>query len=321
MAVHSFLRVTFLSILLCILALEVRPSSNIILCGGSPGGLWSLLGAGLNSAVQKLDPSSTVTYQTSSGGFANIVQTKSGNCDVSIAHLGEIVIAKKGEFPFKESVPGLVAIALLYDWAPMQWIIDKKFAEDNEINDIADLDNVPVDLVVNKKGILPSILAEEALKLSGISFPSIIANGGTIQYQGSSTASQIMQDRKADVWVNATFVGSGKIRAISKSREVTLLRTNSSVIESMVSSYGSKKVVIPAAAYKWLDKDVQTFGAQAALIATSESNKDKVILIAKAIISYPEEIRKVHKAMGAFTLDLASSIGVIKYHESVKGLY
>ncbi len=95
-------------------------SQNIILCGGSPGGLWSLLGAGLNSAVQKVNSSSVVTYQTSSGGFANIAQTQSGKCDISIVHIGEIVIAEKGEEPFSDPVTGTRAIAMLYDWAPMQ---------------------------------------------------------------------------------------------------------------------------------------------------------------------------------------------------------
>ena len=51
----------------------VSAASNITLCGGSPGGLWSLLGAGLDAAVRKIEPDTTVTYQTSSGGFANIV--------------------------------------------------------------------------------------------------------------------------------------------------------------------------------------------------------------------------------------------------------
>ena len=53
----------FLSVMLLILFVNASNAAgkNIILCGGSPGGLWSLLGAGLNSAVQKLDPSSVVT--------------------------------------------------------------------------------------------------------------------------------------------------------------------------------------------------------------------------------------------------------------------
>ena len=49
-------------------------AANLNLCGGSPGGLWSLLGAGLDSAAKAADPNTTITYQTSSGGYANVVE-------------------------------------------------------------------------------------------------------------------------------------------------------------------------------------------------------------------------------------------------------
>ena len=46
--------------------------SNYVVAGASPGGLWSHLGAGVERAVSAADPESTVTYQTSAGGFANV---------------------------------------------------------------------------------------------------------------------------------------------------------------------------------------------------------------------------------------------------------
>ena len=47
-------------------------SYNMTVAGASPGGLWSLLGAGLDSAMKAEFPGSTVTYQTSGGGLANV---------------------------------------------------------------------------------------------------------------------------------------------------------------------------------------------------------------------------------------------------------
>ncbi len=295
---------------------------NIILCGGSPGGLWSLLGAGLNSAVQKIDSSSVVTYQTSSGGFANLSQTSSGKCDVSIAHIGEIVIAEKGSEPFSAPVTGTRAIALLYDWAPMQWLVDKKFAEKHRLKKISDLSkgNLKIDLVVNRKGILPSILAESSLQKSGMTFEEILNLGGSIQYQGSKAASQIMQDRKADIWVNATFIGSGKIKAIAKVRDLTMLSVDNSVVEKMSEEFGSKPFVIKSGSYIWLAEDVETFGAQAALVGSVRSDDAKIELIAKAISLYPEEIQKVHPAMRSFNLELAKSVTVVPYHQKAAAI-
>lgn len=290
--------------------------SNITLCGGSPGGLWSLLGAGLDAAVRQIEPDSTITYQTSSGGFANIVQVAQGKCDLGIVHIGEVLIAQKGEEPFKEPTGGVAAVSMLYDWAPMQWVIGKGFAEENGLMSIADLAAMKgsFDLVVNRRGILPSILAEKALGEVNVTFEDIDSNGGSVQFQGSGGASEIMQDGKADSWVNATFVGSGKIRAIAKKRELTLLSVPEETIAMMQKNYGSKAVTIPAGAYPWLDRDVKTFGASAALIAAEDADPTLVKLVASAIFEHGGEIQAVHKAMGAFNGELAASITQFEYH-------
>ena len=172
--------------------------------------------------------------------------------------------------------------------------------------------------MVNRKGILPSILAEKSLEKSGLSFEQIIDAGGSVQYQGSKAASQIMQDGKADIWVNATFIGSGKIRAIAKVRNLTLLSVDPKIVEEMAEEFGSKSFTIPAFSYDWLNSDVTTFGAQAALIAAKNSDPEKVALIAEAVSLYPEEIKGVHPAMKGFSLDLATSIKLIPYHPEVK---
>lgn len=290
--------------------------TNITLCGGSPGGLWSLLGTGLDSAVRKIDPESTVTYQTSSGGFANIVQLGQGKCDMAIVHLGEIVIAQRGEEPFKAPTGGVSAVALLYDWAPMQWVTDKRFADENNITSIGDLAGFQggFDLVVNRRGILPSILAEKSMELAGVSFADLESTGGSVQFQGSQSASEIMQDGKADSWVNATFVGSGAINAIAKNRDLTLLSVPDDVIAKMQAEYGSKPFTIEAGAYEWLDRDVKTFGASAALVAADNADPEMVKLVASAVYQHPEEIQGVHKAMAAFDKALAASITVVGYH-------
>jgi hypothetical protein len=266
--------------------------------------------------VRQIEPDSTVTYQTSSGGFANIVQVAQGKCDLGIVHIGEVLIAQKGEEPFKEPTSGVAAVSMLYDWAPMQWVIDKSFAEENGLESIADLAAMKVsfDLVVNRRGILPSILAEKSLSDVGITFEDIDGNGGSVQFQGSGGASEIMQDGKADSWVNATFVGSGKIRAIAKKRELTLLSVPEETIAMMRENYGSKAVIIPAGAYPWLDKEVRTFGASAALITAEDADPALVKLVASAIFGHVDKVQAVHKAMGAFNGELAASITQFEYH-------
>ena len=63
---------------------------NESICGASPGGLWSLVGAGLDASVKAGVPGSTITYQTSSGGIANVVQVNSGVCGLGIVNDGDL---------------------------------------------------------------------------------------------------------------------------------------------------------------------------------------------------------------------------------------
>lgn len=313
----------FASTLIIGLAGAAAAGENITLCGASPGGLWSLIGVGIDAAVREEDASSNVTYQTSSGGFANIAQLKAGSCDIAIVHVGEALIAKKGSSPFQGPIDGIGAIALLYDKAPMHFLISKDFADKYALESISDLKKggVPLNLVSNRRGILPAILLEEALNKVGVTYEQIEKDGGSIQFEGSGGAQEIMTDGRADMWVNATFIGTSAIEAIAQARGMTLLSVPSEVNEAMAAEYGSQVVTVPAGSYAWLDRDVQTFGARAALVAADGGDADKIALVTRAIVNHSAKISEVHKAMGGFSPEFAASLEVLDYLPSVRDIY
>ncbi|MCT4683903.1 MAG: hypothetical protein N4A39_09235, partial [Roseicyclus sp.] len=59
-------------------------SVDLTLSGGNPGGLWSLLGAGLDRAVKADDDGSVITYQATGGGFANIGLLAANRTDLGL---------------------------------------------------------------------------------------------------------------------------------------------------------------------------------------------------------------------------------------------
>lgn len=305
------------------LSATTASAANITLCGASPGGLWSLIGVGLDAAVRAEDPSSTVTYQTSSGGFANIAQLKSGGCDIGIVHVGEALIAAKGEAPFTEPVEGIGAVALMYDKAPMHFLISKAFADEYELSSIADLKDkgAPLDLVSNRRGILPAILLEKSLEQVGVTYDQIDADGGSVQFEGSGGAQEIMTDGRADMWVNATFVGTSAIEAIAQVSPMTLLSVPAEVSAEMASDYGSQIVTIPAGAYDWLDHDVETFGARAAIVAAENADPEMISLVVNAIRNHADKIAEVHNEMGGFNAEFAASLDVLPYLPGATELY
>ena len=305
------------------LSVPARAADNFILCGASPGGLWSLLGTGLDAVVKTMDSNSTVTYQTSSGGFANLVQLQQGKCDLAIVHVGEAIIGIKGQEPFKAPVTGFSAVAILYDWAPMQWIASKDWADKNGIASIADIASKKpkLNLVVNRKGILPSILAKRSLEIAGASFEDIEKWGGSVQFQGSQTASTVLKDGKADIWVNAMFIGTGGIREIADARAVTLLAVPDNVTKQMGDEYGSIPWTVKADAYPWLGKEVSTFGTRAALVVGSKMPAEKVKALTEAMIKHIDKLKGVHKAMAPYDVKLMASLKSFPYHPAAAAAY
>ncbi len=289
---------------------------NLTVCGGSPSGLWSLLGAGLDAGLKKSAPTSTITYQTSSGGYANIKQVTQDKCDLGIIHVGEGVIANKGAKPFTSPVTGFRVLMVLYDWAPMQWIMSKEFSEEYGISSLADLaeKKPPLRLVLNRRGILPSQLGEASLNAVGVTFDDIESWGGKLEFQGSTNASEIMQNRRADMWANATFVGSSNIRKIADALPVTLLQVPGPVVETIVAEYGALPWTIEAGAYPWLEQDVHTHAARAVLIANESMEDELAYALAKTMIENADQMQAVHKAMKGFTPELMSSLKVLPYH-------
>ncbi|PVB60990.1 TRAP transporter substrate-binding protein [Labrenzia sp. 011] len=298
-------------------------AANITLCGASPGGLWSLIGAGVDAAVRELDPSSTVTYQTSSGGFANIAQLKAGSCDIGIVHAGEALIAKKGDAPFDAPVEGIEALALVYDKAPMHFLVTKAFADEYKLSSIGDLakGDIPLNLVSNRRGILPAILLEKSLNQVDVEYDNIEVDGGSIQYEGSSGAAEIMQNGRADMWVNATFIGTSAVKTIADSRDVTLLSVPDDVVQYMIDNYGSQAVTVPAGGYPWVEEDVKTFGARAALVVSADADPEMVTLVATAINKHADKVAEVHKAMSSFTPEFAASLDVLPYNPVAAKIY
>lgn len=305
------------------LAAPAKASENLILCGASPGGLWSLLGTGLNAVVKAEDAASSVTYQTSSGGFANIVLLEQGKCDLAIVHVGEAVMGVAGQKPFRGPMTNFSAVSVLYDWAPMQWVATKAWADKNGISSIADIKakKPKLNLVVNRKGILPSILAERSLELAGVSFADISDWGGSVQFQGSKTAGGVVKDGKADMWVNAMFIGTSGVRQIASSLNVTLLSVPGEITETMAKEFGAMPWTIKAGAYPWLKTDVKTFGARAALIVNNKMSAEKVKTLTAAMIKHADKIRGVHKAMKPFDDKLMASLTALPYHPGAAAAY
>jgi TRAP transporter TAXI family solute receptor len=304
-------------------ASPAKAEYNLTLCGASPGGLWSLLGAGIDAAVKEAHPGSTITYQTSGGGFANVALLGQNKCDLAIVHDAEAAVAKRGGKPFNAPIENLRTVAVLYTWAPMQLIMNADFAEENGIKSIEDIagKKVPIKILLNKRGNVASQVGADMLTAAGASPTDIEEWGGSVTYAASKEQGELMRDRRADAILNSLFVNHRSIRQLADAIDLKLIGAQDKTLGEVSEKWSIGTYIIPADAYKWADGDTDTVTLSAQLFVRDDADPKMVEDITSALVKHADKVQGVHKAMKPLTTKLMASSKAIEYHPAAASVY
>jgi TRAP transporter TAXI family solute receptor len=304
-------------------ASPAKAEYNLTLCGASPGGLWSLLGSGIDAAVKESYPGSVVTYQTSGGGFANIALLGQNKCDLAIVHDAEAAVAKQGGKPFNAPIENIRTIAVLYTWAPMQMIMNADFAKEHGVNSIEDIavKKVPVRVLLNKRGNVASQVGADMLTAAGASPEDIESWGGSVTYAASKEQGELMRDRRADVILNSLFVNHRSIRQLADAIDLKLLDATGNTLGEVSDKWSIGTYMIPADAYKWKEGDTETVTLSAQLFVRDDADPKMVEEITAALVKNADKIQGVHKAMKPLTTKLMADGKAIEYHPAAASVY
>ena len=296
---------------------------NYIMAGASPGGLWSLLGAGVDKAMRASHPNATVTYQTSGGGFANAAQIASKKVDFGLMHDAEAKIAAQGGAPYKAPISNLRALAVMYNFAAFQPMVTKSFADKYGITSYEDLKakKAPVRLIINKRGNIAHNQAVEVLAAYGISLKDIESWGGSVQYSGSKGSVELMKNRQADMVMNNIFVGHSSIREVLNSMPMVMMPVSEAVRDKVSSAMGTGQMVIPGKAYDILSADHPTLALTAMLVINADTSDNEVYKITKALVTNLGEIQGVHKAMRSLNKEMMVKQNAIPFHPGAVKAY
>lgn len=300
-----------------------QASYNLTLCGASPGGLWSLIGAGVDAALKAAHPGSTVTYQTSGGGFANVGQIDQGKCDLALIHDAEAKAAVNGESPFKAPVKSLALVGVIYTWAPMQLIFNQSFAEEHGINSIEDIaaNEAPVRVLLNRRGNVASGVGESLLNAAGASIEDIESWGGSVTFAASKEQGELMRDRRADAILNSLFVNHRSIRQLAEAIDLKLVPVGDGTAQAVMKEWSIGDYTIADGAYKWVQGDVKTVTLSAQLFVRADADKDMIRDLTTALVEQIDKLRGVHKAMSPLDANLLASGTVVDYHPAAEAVY
>lgn len=296
---------------------------NLTLCGASPGGLWSLLGAGIDAAVKKSFPGSTVTYQTSGGGLANVGLLDNGTCDLAIIHDVEAKAAIGGLEPFSAPIDSMATIAQLYTWAPMQAIVNADYAEEHNLETLEDIaaQQLPIQIVLNRRGNIVSEIGNSMLNAIGASPEQIQEWGGDVQYAASGEQGDLMRDRRVDMLLNSLFVNHSSIRELASSIDTKLLPITDETAQKVIDEWGIQRFTIPSDAYDWNPEDTLTVTVAAQLFIRKDADAQLVGDLATALTENVTEMQSVHGAMAPLDVELMSAAATVPYHPAAQEVY
>lgn len=298
-------------------------SLNLTLSGGNPGGLWSLLGAGIDRAVQMEDPSAVVTYQATGGGFANIGLLGAGRSDLGLVHDAEAQLALEGAPPFRSPITNMRAIGYMYNWAPMHFFLDRSMAEQYGIDSLDDIasSGAPIRIGINRSGNITSDIALMMLEQVGVTDESLAAAGGQFVRAGANEQGELIQDGRLDMITNGIFINHSSFRAVDTNSDVVLLSVPQEVIDATNARFGTGQMTIPAGSYTNQDEDVTTVTLGALLAATDEMSDEEAHALTSALIENVDEVRAVHSAMQQLTPEMLATPSVIEFHPGALRAY
>ena len=291
--------------------------------GASPSGLWTVLGVGIDGAVKAAHPGSSITYQTSGGGLANIALLDQGKVELGIAHNVELRIANEGGKPFSRPIQSLRAIGLLYDWAPMQMVLTKAAAQKHGIRTFEDiaLKKPPLRVAFNKRGNMVEHVAVKMFNAIGVEVEDIRKWGGDVIYAASDEQSDLMKDKRIDMLANSLFVRSSAIVQAGDAVEVVMLPVSDKTIQAVAQQLGTTRFVIKGGSYTWQPEDVPTVTVGAMLVV-NEKMDDKVAYdLASALARHIDKLQGAHGSMKAITPAFLASQRTIPYHKGAEKFY
>lgn len=301
----------------------VHAQYSLTLCGASPGGLWSLIGAGIDGAVKAAHPGSTVTYQTSGGGFANIMQIDQKKCDLALIHDAEAQVALTGEEPFEGPIESMKTVAAIYTWAPMQLILNRSFAEEHGITTMEDIaeKEVPARILLNRRGNVASGVGESMLNAVGADIANLEEWGGSVTFAASKEQGEMMRDRRADAILNSLFVNHSSIRQLAEAIDLSLAPITPDTAAQVASEWSIGEYTIPADAYDWADSDTLTVTLSAQLFVHEDADPQMVRDLTAALVDHIDQMQGVHKAMAPLDAELMAGAKTVPYHPAAEEVY
>jgi TRAP transporter TAXI family solute receptor len=273
---------------------------NLTLAGASPGGLWSRIGLGLDKAMAKAYPGSTVTYQTGSGGLANAKLVQDKKVPMGITVDPELSAAVNGTGPFRgKKQKDLRVLVRVYAPAARfqltHLLVNADVAKKLKISSMADLKKNAGKLrvAVNRPGNMDGDISLAFFKANGINpkrFKKLVR-------AASREMTKLMLDRRIDVMSFGISYNHRRIREVAKGLPVVMLNQGKSASNRVAKQFGVERCKVKASEYKFLKIDSHSICVGAVIVVNKSMDNKTAYDVTKAMLSQIEAFKSAHRAL------------------------
>ncbi|HEX6295480.1 MAG TPA: TAXI family TRAP transporter solute-binding subunit [Burkholderiales bacterium] len=302
---------------------------NLTLTGASPGGLWSALGTGMDAAIAKAYPGSTVTYQTSSGGLANIPLVAQGRAPIGIASDGELKVAVDGKEPFKAPIAGVRVLARVYAPASRfqmtHVILSKTFADKHGVKSFKDIVDrkLPLRVAINRRGNHDGDVSEVLMATMGADAKAIEGWGGQLVRAASKEMSSLYQDRRIDMMNYGVSFNHPSIQEAVKAVDSVLLDIPDDIVAKVAEQFGGEPCDVKPGEYPWSPAGATNVCVGAVFVVSEKMDDALAYNLAKAMIEQLEEFKdRSHRAIKAtLTPQVVAARAAAPFHPGAAKYY
>ena len=276
-------------------------SVDATLGGGSPHGMFSVVGEAVTEAVRREYPGSSFAYE-SGNNAGSLLRMLRGDIAFSMAAPGEVEAALNGEkpFPAKFEKPSFGMVARLLDGLVGYIAVSAEFVEENDLESLADVrrKRLPVRLSTNQLGNLSTVrFGRELLAAHDIDEALINQWGGKDYHLPNSASFDLLRDGRLDLIITFGLHPEARVLMAATKRPIRFLPIDPAVARRTAERLNTDVGVIPAGTYEFLETDYTAPAFGGGIAAGAAVDSELVYRVTRAIHRQIEFIRSVHPAL------------------------
>jgi len=295
-------------------------TTQLILVGGQLGGGSQLTATAVSEVVHRMYPEIAIDVRPGSG-VSNIMNVSKGNADMGIA----VSIASKastlGIEPFKEKIPGVLAIASTT--TSVTQIITLEKTGINSIRQIID-EKIPIKISVGEVGSNTEYGFRKIMEAYGITYDDITSWGGKYYFKEAAEANDMMSAGLLDIQIAGGPAPKSRFLQLSVTHALKMLSIDEEVVETLSKKYGYSKHYVTNEDYDFVKTDTPTVAALSNIIVREDISEEIVYKITKAIGDNLDYFRNVSFTWNSITQDsmaLGSGLnlhpGAMRYYQEI----